>query len=216
MAIPRTGPYIWVTWLSKLLVGDASCEWATWFRAHHKEYAKMPRTHGLAAWQMDHAARLGEVSAALESDGKTVLTERQCHFSPRGASGAMLAGRPDLVAMDDRRGGVCDVKTGQPSLADHAQLMTYMYALPHVGRFKGMELSGRIVYRDHEVDVPADAVDDAFRGNLFSLIGRTASPDPPRIAPSQLERAFCDLTPDDCPQRVEGAQANEVVDVPDF
>ncbi|MDP6421134.1 MAG: PD-(D/E)XK nuclease family protein [SAR202 cluster bacterium] len=216
MAIPRSGPYIWVTWLSKLLVGDASCEWATWFRAHHKDYAKMPRTHDFAAWQMDHAARLAEVRADLEFDGKTVLTERQCHFSLRGASGAMLAGRPDLVASEEQRGVIYDIKTGQPSLADHVQLMTYMYALPHVGRFRGMELSGRIVYRDHEVDVPASAIDDAFRGNLFSLMGRVASSDPPRIAPSQLECAFRDLTPADCPQRIDGAQANEVVDVPDF
>ena len=28
----RESVYIWVTWLSRLLVGDASCEWATWYR----------------------------------------------------------------------------------------------------------------------------------------------------------------------------------------
>ncbi len=25
----RTDPYIWVTWLTKLLAGENSCEWAT-------------------------------------------------------------------------------------------------------------------------------------------------------------------------------------------
>ncbi len=216
MAISRSGPYIWVTWLSKLLVGDASCEWATWFRAHHKEYAKMPRTHDFATWQMVHTARLNEVSAALEAEGRTVLTERQNHFNLRGSSGAMLAGRPDLVALENEHGVVHDVKTGQPSVADHAQLMIYMYALAHVGRFRGVELSGRVVYRDHNVDIPGRAIDDAFRANLFALLRRVASPDPPKRVPSQLECAFCDLTPAECPQRTEGTQADDVVDVPDF
>ena len=31
------GPYVWVTWLSKLLVGENSCEWGSWFRAQHEE-----------------------------------------------------------------------------------------------------------------------------------------------------------------------------------
>lgn len=28
MTEPRTSPYIWTSWLSRLLVGDNSCEWA--------------------------------------------------------------------------------------------------------------------------------------------------------------------------------------------
>ena len=28
----KDGPYIWVTWLNKLITGDQSCEWAYWFR----------------------------------------------------------------------------------------------------------------------------------------------------------------------------------------
>jgi hypothetical protein len=216
MAMPRSGPYLWVTWLSKLLVGDASCEWATWFRAHHKDYAKTPRTYHFASWQMNHAARIGEVGAALETRSQTVLTERQCHFSLRGESGAMLAVRPDLVTIDDDQGVVYDIKTGQPSIADHAQLMIYMYALPHVDRFRDMELNGRIVYRAHDIDIPATAIDNSFRGNLFSLLRRVVSPDPPRQAPSQLECAFCDLTPADCPQRIAFEPEIETTDVPDF
>ena len=38
----RSGPYIWVTWLSRLLVGDRSCEWSSWFKAHHRYYDRMP------------------------------------------------------------------------------------------------------------------------------------------------------------------------------
>jgi len=40
----RDMPYIWITWLTKLLVGENSCEWAAWFRANHecRSYDKVP------------------------------------------------------------------------------------------------------------------------------------------------------------------------------
>ncbi len=31
MALPREHPYIWATWLARLLAGEAHCEWAGWF-----------------------------------------------------------------------------------------------------------------------------------------------------------------------------------------
>ena len=36
MTIQRQTPYIWVTWLTKLLAGEAQCDWASWFKAHNK------------------------------------------------------------------------------------------------------------------------------------------------------------------------------------
>ena len=34
MASRRDFPYIWATWLPRLLVGDRSCEWAEWWEEH--------------------------------------------------------------------------------------------------------------------------------------------------------------------------------------
>ena len=42
MAVHRDSPYIWVTWLTKLLVGENYCEWAGWFKAHYERYDKVP------------------------------------------------------------------------------------------------------------------------------------------------------------------------------
>ena len=54
----RATPYIWVTWLTKLLVGENSCEWAAWFRAHHESwsYDKVPSTFDATTWQLNHTA----------------------------------------------------------------------------------------------------------------------------------------------------------------
>ena len=48
MATLRAFPYIWTTWLTKLLTGETSCEWAACFRAPHQGYAKQPSDFNLA------------------------------------------------------------------------------------------------------------------------------------------------------------------------
>ena len=205
MAEPRSGPYIWVTWLSRLLVGDRVCEWATWFKAQHRNYDRMPSSFDSVTWQMDHTTLLGEVRARLEAEGLTVFTENQNYFNLRGSSGTVLGGKPDLVTLDqDGRGMVCDVKTGQPRASDSAQVMIYMYALPYVNQHRGVEFDGRLVYGDGDtLDIPADAINDSFKTQLFRLIGRVSDPEPALKVASGLECGMCDLTSTDCPDRID-------------
>ena len=122
MPVQRSGPYIWVTWLSKLLAGENSCEWAAWFKAHYTEYVKTHSTFDAAAWQLDHTALLAKVRDQLEIEGKTVFIESQNHFRMKGSSGTVLGGRPDLVAVSSGSGTIYDVKTGQPRESDRVQV----------------------------------------------------------------------------------------------
>ena len=48
----KDGPYIWVTWLNKLITGDQSCEWAYWFRTQFdsNSWTKAERVGNLARW----------------------------------------------------------------------------------------------------------------------------------------------------------------------
>lgn len=41
MAMARNSPYVWVTWLTKILAGEQSCEWASWFKAHYQDFEKL-------------------------------------------------------------------------------------------------------------------------------------------------------------------------------
>jgi len=36
LADRRDKPYIWITWLSKLIAGESQCEYASWYKAHFK------------------------------------------------------------------------------------------------------------------------------------------------------------------------------------
>ena len=112
----RDTPYIWVTWLTKLLVGETSCEWAAWFRSNHegRSYEKVPSDLDVTNWQLSHTALLNKVRGQLETEGKTVFIENQNSFSLRGAS-ATLGGKPDLLTTSEATGTIYDAKTGRPS-----------------------------------------------------------------------------------------------------
>ena len=208
-----TGPYIWVTWLPRLLSGESSCEWAAWFKAQHEgsSWARAPSDFDQAGWLMDHTALLNEQREVWEKQGCSVLTEAQNSFTLRGSS-ASLAGKPDLVAQ--RRDGVTviDAKSGRPSPHHAIQVMIYMYALPRaLERYRGLALSGQVAYPDHVVDIPAAAVDEGFIRNLGGLIRRLAAETSARRVPSPMECRFCEITKADCPDRLEEVPAQEGV-----
>ena len=211
--VRATGPYIWVTWLPRLLSGESSCEWAAWFKAQHEgsSWTRAPSDFDQAGWLMDHTALLNEQREVWEKQGCSVLTEAQNSFTLRGSS-ASLAGKPDLVAQRRDGATVIDAKSGRPSPHHAIQVMVYMYALPRaLERYRGLALSGQVAYPDHVVDIPAAAVDKGFIRNLGGLIRRLAAETSARRVPSPMECRFCEITKADCPDRLEEVPAQEGV-----
>ena len=199
------GPYIWATTLAKLLTGDASCEWAGWFKAHHENWAKPPSDFDSSAWMLEHTALVNQERESRERLGYTVTTENQNLFRLRGSS-ATIAGKPDLIAERNHEVVIIDVKTGRVSPAHRAQVMIYQYAVPKVlEQFRGRRVSGHVRYPASHVAAPASAVNREFVGNLGALIRRLAAETPARRVPSAAECRFCDITAADCPARIEVA-----------
>ena len=116
-----TDPYIWVTWIPRLLSGRSSCEWSSWFKAQHEgwSWSRMPFDFDQTDWLLNHTALLNEQRARWEQQGYSVLTEGQNSFNLRGSS-AVLAGQHDLVARRQDQITVIDAKTGRPSPAHTA------------------------------------------------------------------------------------------------
>lgn len=217
MTQARDFPYIYITWLSALLSGDRSCEWAVWFRTHFEKYNKVPRDFNSARWNQEHTALLNRKRTELESEHVTVYTEAQNKFSLQGGV-ATLGGKADLVGIPEPEffpdyvsGTVYDAKTGKPKDSDITQVQIYMWALPKaIERYRGMTLNGCLVYSDHEEDIPASSITHAFVERLVSLIKRVATVAPAIKIPAAGECQWCDITTADCPERVEGAQRTAV------
>ena len=197
-------PYIWTTWLAKIMAGENTCEWAAWFKARHdpNSWRKTART-SFDSWHLQHTAMLAREHRRWQERDFSVLLEDQNHFNLRGKT-ATLAGKPDIIALNGSSGVIVDVKTGQPSPAHNAQVMLYMYAVPRaMPQHQHMIFDGAVVYEDHEVNIPAVAIADVFIDEVSSLIRRLAADTPPRRAPSVRECRFCDITLEDCPDRVD-------------
>ena len=204
MTRARRHPYLWTTWLARLLTGEASCEWAAWFRAHYQDRNRPPSDFDQAAWMMDHTALVNEARESREALGYKVYTEDQNGFRLRGKS-ATLAGKPDLIAVKGSDAVVIDAKTGRSSPHHAAQVLTYMYAVPRaIPDYRGVDFRGHVVYPDGNMQIPASGVDGKFVERLGALIRRLADETSARRVPSLAECRWCDITGADCPDRVEG------------
>jgi len=169
MAVRRAEPYIWVTWLTKLLAGESTCEWSAWFRAHHKEYDKLPVSFDLARWTVDHNELVNARREQLLDDGFRVFVEDENAFKRRGKTGIVVSGKPDILALRDGRGVIEDCKTGRPRTSDQLQVLVYLLLLPIQNeRTSGIALDGRVVYKTGSVDVPGSGLDDAFRDKFVA------------------------------------------------
>ncbi len=210
MAVRRESPYVWVTWISKILAGEDSCEWASWFRANHENssYKRMPADFDLATWQIKHTELLRQTRREYESKGYRVFTQNQNMIRLQGRT-SMLSGTPDLVAVGDETSIVIDLKTGQPLTSHVIQVLIYMYALSRTRReLKGLSLEGRVVYPEHEIIVPLDSVDKQFISSLGNLMLRLADNKPAIRVPSERECGFCHITAEDCPDRLESIDSS--------
>ena len=202
----RRGPaYVWATWLAKILAGEKVCEWAVWFRSRHEPGSWRRNGNGAGAdWHLRHTALLTQTVSRWRDRADHLLVEDQNYFQLQGKA-AVLAGKPDLVALNGSTGTVVDAKTGRPSPSHEVQVQLYMFALRTL--YPGRAFDGLVVYPDREIEVPADAVDEEFVSTVALTISRlTGWPEPPRM-PSAVECRFCDVTLEDCPDRIDEAAA---------
>ena len=199
----RENPYIWTTSLPRLLTGERSCEWAIWVKARHQGWNRKPSDFNQADWLARHTELLNEHRDRWIQSGYEVRVENQNAFQVRGHS-AILAGKPDLLVLNKDRILIIDFKTGQELPWHKFQVMTYMYALPKaLPEYRDFKFAGEIVYNDRTERVPQCGLDQGFVRNLGSLIRRIAAPEPPLRVPRAQECRFCDITLEDCLERIE-------------
>jgi len=120
-AVQRDSPYLWVTWLTKLLVGENSCEWAAWFRGHYQRYEQVPSTFDETTWQLNHTALLNRIRSDLEAKGNSVFMENQNSFALKGHA-ATLGGNVYALDLNLRERWSTPAKVSGPVLSAPAIL----------------------------------------------------------------------------------------------
>ena len=199
------GPYIWVSWLTRLLSGENSCEWAQWFKSQHDSatWTKVTSDFDQAAWVNRHTNLLISEQEKWEGKGYKVYREDQNSFYLKGST-ATVAGKADLIAVMDNHAVVIDAKTGKPGPSHALQVLVYMYAIPRaLSEYGGMTISGNVAYETHDIPIAPAEITSRFTDSLIGLIRRLADSQPARKVPSRGDCRFCDITSVDCPERIE-------------
>jgi len=203
MAERRAGKFIWVTWLPKLMIREASCVWSIWFKTRYK-YEKVPGDFDHAKWQVTHNRMLHELKLKQEQAGEKVFIENQNYFHFEVRPDLVVAGKPDLITVVGDNVTIYDCKTGQPKASDQIQMMLYMYCTPLcLAICKDKKPKGILIYPDNSVEIPADAIDAEFIDNFDYFIEILDSSESPKKTPSLAECKFCDITSTDCPERID-------------
>ena len=153
MAQRREHPYIWATWLPRLLTGENSCEWAAWFKAHYQDWTRTPSEFNQTEWMLNRAVLLNKRKAEWELSHYSVAIEGQNSFQLRGRS-ATLAGKLDLITQRDSQAVIVDAKTGQDSPSHVVQVMIYLYAIPRaMEQYQNLKLRGEATYLDEAISL---------------------------------------------------------------
>jgi CRISPR/Cas system-associated exonuclease Cas4 (RecB family) len=182
----RSGPFLWVTWLTRLLAGEDQCEWALWFLTRH-QIPKEPKTDLDRKRDQDHARLVTERVAELESQGLNVNVESQNRLSYVGASDTKMTGIPDIAIVEPDKLTYEDCKTGKRRPEHHAQVLLYAQLARQNKIAK--PIFGRLVYA-----TGVEAVDmtrrDEIRDGFIALMGRVNAGTAPRV-PSFSNCRYC-------------------------
>ena len=206
MKVKRDNVFIWVTWLTKLIAGEQQCEFQSWLKSHYK-YTKAGGSgnFSLTKWTIDHNKLVHKVRDELEADGYKVTIEDQNSFRLRLPGDITVSGKADIIALHEKKVPfVDDCKTGRQKNSDQVQVMLYMIFLPKcIERYENTIFEGRVIYKDGEVPIHWEDVDDGLKEVVWDLIKRIGGDEPPRKVPSTNECKWCDISKGDCPERVE-------------
>ncbi len=187
----RPKPYIWASWLPRILAGESQCLYQPWLKSHYKYEKRPDSTFDLAEWTRVHNALVESRAAELRAAGWAVTVENQNDFKLKGTS-AILAGKCDIVAERDDVTLIVDGKTGQQKHADWWQVLIYMLVLPRVRKTKPV-MMGEVLYADHRIQFGMEKLGPDVQRQIWALIKRLGESDGEATTPSAHDCGWCDI-----------------------
>lgn len=200
---PRNFPFVWPSWLTKLLAGEAQCYFQLWFKSHYQYDKIEDATFNLAMWTEQHNELVNARARALREQGYLVTLEDTNAFKMKGRT-ALLSGKPDLIARRVGETVVSDGKTGKQKNSDFWQPLIYMLALK---KNHGELSRGEVVYPGPRiVPIPSSALTASRENRILDLVKVAGHGISPSASPSAGECRHCDIPKVLCPHRIDTAE----------
>ena len=211
MAVKRDLLYVHPTWLAKLMAGEASCEWATWYRAHYKDWTRPPSDFDEAKYTLEHTSLAREMRSQRDAKSERLFFERQSSFWFTHLSGIRMSCTPNLISLNSRQDCIYDARPGQPRAFHKLQLLIFMYTAArseHMAFFD-RRFAGVLQYPDQTIEVEPEEASGAFEEQFNFWLNLLASKNPLERFPSESECRFCNIGKPDCPERMAEATVEE-------
>jgi CRISPR/Cas system-associated exonuclease Cas4 (RecB family) len=195
------------------MAGETPCQWSPWFKTHYTGYDKVPSGFQSAIWIAQHTEMVDKLAKQRLALGETVFKEEQNSFNVKRKSGLLVAGKPDLIAINEaEQYTVYDAKTGSQSNSHSIQVMLYMMFLPYArSSYKNRVFEGCVIYSDGQThDIPSAAVDDV-KETITYFLDILESLEPPKPTASFENCKFCNIGDSDCLNRCK-TNVPEIID----
>ena len=198
MAKLRKSPYIWATWLAKVMTGEITCQLQSWFQTQNQLTEKQPSDFDLMGWKINHTKMLTELKEKLIGEKYKPIIEQGIRYKFPN-SNIIISGKPDCITEKENEVTIYDCKTGNKKSSDQVQVMIYMYLLSKNESHK-KQSRGIVMYKDKKIEIPK--LPEDFEENFNFFVGILSSPKPPTKNPG-ADCRFCSITKNDCPKRVD-------------
>ena len=191
----RDEPFVRVTWLPPLLVGDTACD----FMLHQLANFYAPKSDDTIpeTWIEDHNRLVNRIADQYQQLGRTVRIEYENRIEIVSKTGVKVVGKPDLLVEEvssgpeQSRGLVIDAKTGAQRLKDRAQVKLYMMMAKAAQSISGISQmpDGQLVYKDGTIiDIPHSDITLEFKESVTRLLRIVNYTDPPDPRPGPFCR----------------------------
>ena len=211
MTVKRDQPYLHPTWLAKLMAGDASCEWAVWFRVHYRDWSRPPSDFDEARYNVEHTRLAREVRLERDPSREQLFVDRQATFWYTHPTGIRISGRPDLISLGASENCVYDVRPFTPRPFHKLQALIYMYCLPRSDEraFYKKSFAGRLRYQEESLRLDPSEIEGSFEEQFNFWLDLLASENPLERFPSEQECRFCNIGKADCEDRLAESSSDD-------
>ena len=192
--------------MTRLLAGENRCVYRAWYKAHFKiQKDESPERQAFFDEQTKkHDIIQDAREAFLKQGGYIVKREEQGEFKLRGAKGD-LAGKPDLVGLNESEALIVEVKSGKQRESDAWQVLIYWFALK-IDWLKdtGLTIKGEVAYKGG-VTRKVEALSPLKSKAIADLLKVVTGDDEPPTTPGKWDCEYCEIV--GCTARFQAAEA---------
>ncbi len=210
----RDSGFVWVTWISKLISGDAKCYYGPWLRANYHIDSLIESD--FSEWQKEHDEVVKDRYKKYSNEDYTVSLSHKNDIALKNKSDNILRAKPDIIAIKKDTIIFEDVRHHKYKDYNIINLMIYLLSCKDHFRFRLYNECFGIIWTPNEnKKITMVDISDKFKENLSDKFHILTSDTQLDATPSPEECRYCRIPKRLCDKRI-GDSTNDDAILVDF